>query len=267
MRLFLLQGTRAQCNFYVMRPKLLIFCALFSLALPLGHSTRADTGNWNHFKELYEAGNFQQALEALRTQPENSAAYFYNLGNVYYRLGQYGNAVADFEKANRLKPRDSEIHGNLLMARSQLARTLGEDRLDPASSWLERVTDYAPMDEIRGALGLIVLLVSLYWLRIYSRSRSLKRTLSQPAGVAGLIAFALTACIYSAERLATSTTPAAVVERQIIRSGPGDQYQELTRVEPGMKLRALGPVNGDWRQVRYTQDAIGWIRSSSVLLL
>ena len=118
----------------------------------------------------------------------------------------------------------------------------------------------------------------LLWLRHYLRTRRLRYTLLHPSALLATLAFAITIGIYAAERLAAEHPPAVVLARQTVRSGPGDHYIELSEVEPGVKLRVLGPSGAAadmppgqpaelWRQVRYSQDGIGWIRASSLLLL
>jgi tetratricopeptide (TPR) repeat protein len=225
------------------------------------------SSDWQEAKSLYEAGKFDEALQAFQTHPNDTAQYFHNLGTVYYRVGQPGRALAYLEKANSLKPHDPETQHNLHLAQAAVGQLIGEARLDAASTGLESLADRVSLQEVRGALGLLGLLVAVLWLRAYWKTRNLKRTFLQPAGFIGLLGFGLTAGLYFTERLAQSHPPAFAVERQVIRSGPGDQFAQLGQVEPGMKIRLLGPVDQDWRQVRYSTDGIGWIKASSLLLL
>jgi tetratricopeptide (TPR) repeat protein len=220
--------------------------------------------DWQEAKSLYDAGKFDEALKAFQSHPAESAQYFHN---VYYKMGQPGQALAYLEKANHLHPHDAEIQHNLQLAQSELSHLIGAGRLDSVSSGLEAMADRVSMNEVRGTLGLLGLVVMALWLRAYLKTRNLRRTLLQPAGFIGLLGFAITSGLYFAERLANSHPPAFAIERQVVRSGPGDQFAQLGQVDAGMKLRLLGPTDGDWRQVRYSQDGIGWIKLSSLLLL
>lgn len=234
-------------------------------------------GGWNEWQQakfLFDSGKFDEALHEFRSHPSESAQYFHNVGTTYLRLSQPGQAVAYLAKANHLRPHDPEIQHNLQLAQSALGRLIGVEHVDPASSGLETLADRVSMGEIRGALGLLGLIVSALWLRAYLRTRSLKRTLLQPSGFIGLIGFAITLSLYAAERLAESHPPAFAMDHLVIRSGPGDQFAQLGQLEAGVKIRLLGPSEtvkaGDqqqsWNQIRYSQDGIGWVQASSLLL-
>jgi tetratricopeptide (TPR) repeat protein len=269
---------------------LLILC----IGLPLEAGPTPSTQNehwaeWQNAKKHYEAGNLEDALQELQSRSREDAHYFYNVGTIYYRLGKTGLAVAYLEKANRINPHEPDIQFNLAMARSTLANFIGTDRLDPASTWTEQLADHISLDEVRGTLGLFGLAVVLLWIRAYLKSRNLRQMLIQPAGILGLLVFGITLGIYGVQRWAANSPLAVCLEHQTIRSGPGAHYMELFRAEAGSKLRILGPAmtsnlsasdiaSGNptsgsienpeiWRQVRYSSDGIGWIKSSSLLVL
>jgi hypothetical protein len=183
------------------------------------------------------------------------------------KANQPGVALAYLSKADALKPHDPQIQNNLGLARSALGRLIGKERLDPASSGLEALADRISLQEVRGALGLLGLVVAILWLRAYLRTRSLRQTLLQPAGFIGLIGLGVTLCLYAVERVASAHPPAFVIERQVIRSGPGEQFIQVMQTEPGMKVRLLGQESGGWSQIRYSRENIGWIKAASLLLL
>ena len=230
-------------------------------------------------KTLYNSGKYEEALNLLNSNTSETSSFYYDSGNVFYRLGQFGLSVANFEKARKLNPHDPEIQHNLAASRTELEKSLGGERLDPASSWIESLSDHLPFDEIRGILGLFALLCAFVWCRSYWKHRRLRLILSEPSGLLSLLAFSLSLALFGAQRIGQSHPAAMCTRSQVVRSGPGEQFLELSRVEAGMKIRVLGPIatsedrgatqqNGEpWRQVRYSSDGIGWVRSSSLLLL
>src|SRR5262249_36809000 len=45
-------------------------------------------------------------LESLLTDGFKNGAVYYNLGNAYFRAGEYGRAIAAYRKAKAFRPRD-----------------------------------------------------------------------------------------------------------------------------------------------------------------
>jgi Flp pilus assembly protein TadD len=236
--------------------------------------------DWENAKNSYDAQKFQEALHELQKHPKNDANYFYDVGTIYYRIGKLGEAVAYLEKANRLRPHDPDIQHNITIVRSALGRSIGPEKVDPASSWTEQLADRISLDEVRATLGLVGILLVLVWIRVYLKSHCVRRLFLEPSSLIALLAFTITAGIYGIQRGSEANPPAIVLQKQVIRSGPGDHYLELSQVEEGSKVRLLGPSAKNtfrphksdepeetWRQIRFSSDGIGWIRSSSLLTL
>ncbi|OFZ53081.1 MAG: hypothetical protein A2428_02550 [Bdellovibrionales bacterium RIFOXYC1_FULL_54_43] len=203
---------------------------------------KMDWGNWAEARALYDSGKPEEALRAFLNHPDpENASYYYNLGTLSFRLGRIGAALAYFEKANRLRPHDPSIQHNLQLARSTLGKAIGDEKLDRASNSLESLADRVPLDEVRGTFGLLCFILALIWLRSYLKIRELRKTLLQPAALFGLLGVAITGSLYGAQRLAEIHPPSVCLEGESIRSGPGSHFIELAQVEPGMKLRLLGP--------------------------
>lgn len=271
----------------------LLFLSIFFLA-PECFALSSPGNSWSEVNQLVKAGKFDEAYQLLRSRPEASGTYYYDLGTLASRLGQTGPAVAYLEKANRILPHDPDIQHNLNIARDTLGGVIGTDRLDPASTWMEQVADHIAMKELRGALGLISLLLALYWIMSLLRNQSLKRILLSSSSKLGCLALILVLALYGMEREAEDHPAAVVLSRQTVRSGPGESFSELGQVDSGAKVRLLGPrapasspdqederilnatlgesrppaqSSTTWLQVRYTSDNVGWIPASELVIL
>ena len=83
---------------------------------------------WKSAEEAYATGDFAGAArhyESLVSSGASSPSLFYNLGNAYYRGGNIGKAVLNYERALKLDPSDADARHNLELAR---AHTL--DKID-----------------------------------------------------------------------------------------------------------------------------------------
>src|SRR5437016_4213136 len=74
----------------------------------------------------YAQGNFNEAISGYRTlvgSGQWSANLFYDLGNAYFRTGDFGRAILNYERALALERHHPEATANLQIARDE-ARAL-----------------------------------------------------------------------------------------------------------------------------------------------
>lgn len=117
---------------------------LFCLWLGTTILCAAANTTFERANQRFDHGDFAGAAAAyqqLLTEYGPRAAVFYNLGNCYQRLGQYGPAILAYERARLLTPRDPDLLANLALARK--AATAFEEpgshpRLDTALNYLSR---------------------------------------------------------------------------------------------------------------------------------
>src|SRR5205807_6903554 len=99
----------------------------------------------------YAQGNFNEAISGYRTlvgSGQWSANLFYDLGNAYFRTGDFGRAILNYERALALEPHHPEAQANLQIARDE-ARALELQR-----SWLERHLRFATSNQSTMAAAL-----------------------------------------------------------------------------------------------------------------
>lgn len=67
----------------------------------------------------YDAGNFEGAAaryEAILASGHRAPELFFNLGNAYFKEGNYGQAILNYRRAWMDRPRDAELSANLKFA-------------------------------------------------------------------------------------------------------------------------------------------------------
>ena len=74
-------------------------------------------------------------LESMLTDGFQNGAVYYNLGNAYFRAGEYGRAIAAYRKAKPYRPRDPYLEANLRQALSLAPGRLSE----PPAPWWKHV--------------------------------------------------------------------------------------------------------------------------------
>lgn len=223
----------------------------------------------NDLQNLYSQGKIEEALKFLQEHPDTDTSYYYNLGTLHLKLNHTGQALAYLEKAHHLRPHDPDILYNLSEARSQFIKNTSQD-LDPSSLWIETLGDLPHFEEIRILANLLGISFLILWLKRSFGKKDLKSSLVHPLGIVMLLNLGMILLLQTASEFAQSHPLALSLQKQIVRSGPGDPYLELAQIEGGIKLRVIDEGQNIqtkelWKQVRYAPKKLGWVRASHLL--
>ena len=193
-----------------------------------------------------------------------SGNLYFNLGNAWFRAGDVGRAVLDYERARRLLPRDPDVHANL-----GYARELAGDPRDE-SVWARLVfplAGRATTDELLVAASAVyttmmaLLTLALFLPRLAFGAR---RT---TAATAVALLVVTSSAVY---RLATLDGPswAVVVGRDEapVRFEPSAGGTVHFQAKPGTMVRLLGAREG-WAQVQRADGRRGWVEQTAVATL
>lgn len=201
----------------------------------------------------YEAGRFPEAIQlyesAVRAGAAN-AAVFYNLGNAWFRTGEMGQAILNYERALALGPQHPEAEANLRFVRDK-ARALALKR-----TWWDRLTARASPDHyaIAGAVSFWIAAFAIAALLLYRR---------RPAALIGTLVLALLVFAVAAGALYetgnNARTLAIVIGQNIeARLATADNAGSVLALPPGSEIKILS-TRGDWLYAALPNDLRGWI--------
>jgi len=246
----------------------LVAASLLVVALATAtHATApAETPNtiFFHANALYGEERWAEAAaeyERVVAAGWESGNLYFNLGNAWFRAGDVGRAMLDYERARRLIPRDPDLHANLSYAR-ELAGSTGEDAV--WARLLFPLAGRATTDELLGvASALYVALMALLTVALFVPVAA--PSARWAAAVAGV---ALVVVLSSAGwRLATLDLPAwAVVvahDEATVRFEPSAGGTAHFQAKPGTVVRVLGAREG-WAQVERGDGRRGWVEQAAV---
>lgn len=235
--------------------------AMLTIICTLNAHAEISAAAFDAANKLYEQGKFAEAAkgyEKLLQTGQASEAIYFNLGNALFKTGQIGRAIATYDQAQQLAPRDPDVRANLQFARNQvqgptlvpkkLRRWLGKLRLDEWT-WLASA-----------AIWLWLWLLTLVQWR-----PALKPALRSLMVGLGAIAAMLCACFGAAFYSACFTHRAIVVAPEaVVRQAPLEESQSAFTLHDGAELQILDQKD-QWLQVRADPRRIGWLRRESVL--
>jgi tetratricopeptide (TPR) repeat protein len=211
----------------------------------------------------YSEGHFQEAVDGyqnLVSAGQRNANLFYNLGNAWFRLGNFGEAILNYERTLALDPHHPEAAANLLLVRDE-ARALELKR-----AWLDRYVEAGTSTQYSIAVSIAFWFVVFCAARLFfSRRRSaalVSLIILSIAVFAGAV-FAL----YSLETGRKGRALAIVTGKKIeARLATADNANSVLALPPGSEIKVLSQ-RGDWLYAALPNDLRGWIPANGAQLV
>jgi len=213
----------------------------------------------------YRTGDFAAAAaayEALRDRGLSGPGLLYNLGNAHLKRGELGRAVASYERALLLAPRDHEIRENLALARELCADRPSTGVAAPALV-LSRAARRLTPDEWAIALDAAYVLFLATFIAPFHLP--LRRSLVRRARLAVTLLLAIAAAAlliwhtgYRPGRRGVVISPEITV-----RSGPGTGYLGEFTLHPGSVVR-IEESREDWVKIVYPPSLRGWTEAEGI---
>jgi tetratricopeptide (TPR) repeat protein len=209
--------------------------------------------------EEYAQGHFKEAIsgyEALVLAGQWSANLFYDLGNAYFRTGDFGHAILNYERALALERHHPEATANLQIARDE-ARAL---EIQP--SLPERYLQFASVNQYSIAAAVA------FWLGVFCIVRLLfarrRSTATIILSVLLLFVFAIgTLAIYELDHGSKGRGLAIVTDKEVqARLATADTANSVLALPPGSEVKILN-TRGDWVYAALPNNLRGWIPAKS----
>jgi tetratricopeptide (TPR) repeat protein len=203
----------------------------------------------------YAQGDFREAIsgyEALIRAGQWSANVFYDLGNAYFRTGDFGRAILNYERALALERHHAEATANLQIARDEA------HALEIQPSWPDRYLQFATVNQygVAAAAGFWIVAFCLAAL-IFKRRRSraiIALLLVMLLGFAGAIL-----AIWQLERGSKGSALAIVTGKNVqARLATADTANSVLALPPGSEVKILS-TRGDWIYASLPNNLRGWI--------
>lgn len=248
--------------------RMAILAVLVALAVhPPNAAAQADF--YGEGNRLYQEGDFAGALEAYESILDagfESGDLHFNTGNAYFKLGDLGRAILNYERARRLLPADEGVLANL-----ELARTLTVDDVEALPRfWLLSAWDwwigllpkrllllFVALSYLGGMAGVVAL--------IMRRGTSVALWGGRMALVGGVLTFVLGVNLLVRELGLSRAEEAVVLVAEVpVRSAPSEDG-DLTvfTVHEGTKVR-IDRRSGEWAEVVLEDGKVGWLKLDAV---
>ena len=218
--------------------------------------------------QAYDQKDYSAAVDKYKTLLDSGAAtasVYYNLGNAHFRLGNLGEAIWSYRKAQKLSPNDRDLSANL-----EFARLYRVDKLAEAGGFF--LIEFFTNLPNRLGLTLMTWSVTLCWwlvlaglflLFVYKkRNRLILITLLASV----VLLFWSGISLWSGAKTEQKTFAVVLASQAETKSGPGEDYVSLFSVHQGLECEVEEEREG-WYLVYLPNGTRGWVPSKSLGLI
>lgn len=212
---------------------------------------------------LYKENKYPQAIEkyeSIITQGIESGNLYYNLGNCYFKEGELGKALLNYERARRFIPADSDLKSNYDYARALL-------NLGPANvsgNWFFRQIDrlFSDIGLDFSALLCSLLYTAIFLLLIFSLFFSAIKRFFKPAIAALAVLFILSA-IGLARKISYFEKGAIILRDTEVKFEPLAVATTYFKLGAG-EWAGVIEKSGAWYKLRRNDGKSGWVEQSAI---
>ena len=240
--------------------------ALIIIVLLLPASQAAQAAGIDDANHLYQQGDYTAAAAAyehLAAQGYASPTLFYNLGNSYFRLEDWGHAILNYRRSLKLKPNDRDAKENLRMAESRTT-----DRIEalPSVRMKESLSSAVGILSAKGwriaVLALAFIAGACYTMfRIAPRRRQRKSAFITSVAATLLLVVAAVCAISTQRTLSHIDTFVVLQPEAAILSAPEEASTIKFVVHEGTTANIEEQL-GSWYRIRLADGNNGWINTS-----
>jgi tetratricopeptide (TPR) repeat protein len=215
----------------------------------------------------YTAEEYNEAISLYESGLEKgeSASLYYNLGNAYYKSGNLGKAILNYERAYLLKPGEEDIRYNLELARSQTI-----DQIKPIdrfflTEWIDGIS-YIWNTNTWAYISIVCFIVTLLLAGVYIFTKTgwLKKT-SFFTGIFILLISIISFSFSKKQRnILLSHEYAIVLSPTVtVKGSPDESGTALFVVHEGTKVKIKQTLN-QWIEIQLADGNIGWIEVTNL---
>ncbi len=215
----------------------------------------------------YQNENYEQAINHFKSalnHGKTSAALYYNLGNAYYKVGDIGQSILNYERARQLAPHDPDIEFNLNVARLQVVDKIPSPEMDYFFKLWTSIKNLFTLPQLTAiTLGLYILLFVLLIVRLFARPSL--RTVLRYSIFPVLVVLLLCTFLFVIRIKEDVQIKSAIIlsDKVSVTSGPSAEATEVFALHEGVKVRVIDS-SGDFVRIRLSDGKDGWVPQSSL---
>lgn len=255
-----------------LRKVVTVVTLLLSLGTSMNIQAKDLDSLWTAGVQAYTDGKFSDASAAwtsIEESGQKSAKLYYNLGNAWFKQGNYPKAILNYERALRLDPSYSDARYNL-----EFTSNFVQDKIEPVPEFIlksvARKVCYVMGSNAWAVIFLVLLAAALVMGLLFLLGSSVgKRRAGFYCGIVLLLlsAGALSFSIWQKSDSVKTDTAIVMSPVSSVKSSPSSgSSKDLFVIHEGTKVTILDEV-GTWRNISLADGRQGWIPASDIEII
>lgn len=252
-----------------LRKVVTVVTLLLSLGTSMNIQAKDLDSLWTAGVQAYTDGKFSDASAAwtsIEESGQKSAKLYYNLGNAWFKQGNYPKAILNYERALRLDPSYSDARYNL-----EFTSNFVQDKIEPVPEFIlksvARKVCYVMGSNAWAVIFLVLLAAALVMGLLFLLGSSVgKRRTGFYCGIVLLLlsAGALSFSIWQKSDSVKTDTAIVMSPVSSVKSSPSSgSSKDLFVIHEGTKVTILDEV-GSWKNIALADGRQGWITSNEL---
>ncbi len=245
----------------------IVFIALLSLS---GEHMQAQDSDslFVAANKSYQQENYMDALELYQKIEKSdlqSAALYFNMGNIYYKTNQVAPAIYYYEKALKLAPNDKDIEFNLKFANRMIL-----DNIEPLpkSLWQKFmdvvILSFTYETWAKIAVSLAFLFAILFLMYHFSYSTSKKRIYFITSILSVIFVTTSLFFAYRNKHYVDNNIEAIIFSAEAeVKSAPTNSSDVYFELHEGTKVLILETLD-NWKKIKIADGKMGWINTTAL---
>ena len=204
--------------------------------------------------------------ESLLAGEGASLQLYYNLGNAYYRNGQPGKAILNYERALKIDPYDEDCKANLEFVQERITDKVPHDDVPFYTRWANSLFSILSKNAWAntGVVTFILMLISLFF---FFFKQNVRKTTLILAIVCLIFTIIANVAAYKLHNRLSDAHEAVILDEMVlVKSSPDSSGVELTRIHEGLKVKVIDNTLKEWVRIEANNGnrVVGWVKSKSL---
>jgi tetratricopeptide (TPR) repeat protein len=245
---------------------LIVFLLFLSISLFAQPETLMEQGNHYYQKQQYDKA--LQSYVKVLDEGYESAELYYNLGNAYFRKGNLGYAILNYERALKLAPGDDDIQHNLALANS---RTIDRINTLPDFFIFQWWESFLAFFTFSGWVYLTyifyIFLLGVIIFYFFTRRPDYQRiAFFSGIAVLFLLAVSISICAVKYNREFNIKNGIVVQQSATAKLSPDPDSKDAFVIHEGLKVKIEDKVDNYYR-IRLKDGKIGWLLQNDIRMI